>query len=84
MANWTPLDDDEAFVRLGKLAVGTEVRSARLQLGASQRSLATQVGVSQPMISGLETGRLNGIRWQTLARIIGVIQARRGFRLPRG
>jgi predicted transcriptional regulator len=53
-----------------------------MRLGWPQRWLATQAGVSQPMISRLETGRLNGIRWQTLARVVGVLQAGRTFRLP--
>jgi predicted transcriptional regulator len=83
MADWTPHDDSHEFVRLGKLAIGQEVRAARLALGWSQRAFAPRVGVDQSVLSRLETGRLNGIRWQTLARIIGVVQAARGFRLPR-
>ena len=83
MANWTPDDDGDPFVRLGKLAIGTEIRTARRTLGVSQHHFAVQLGVSQPVLSRLETGKLNGIRWQTLARIIGVVQANRGFRLPR-
>jgi predicted transcriptional regulator len=83
MADWTPDDDSYDFVRLGKLALGREIRAARLGLGWSQRSFAPHVGVDQSVLSRLETGRLNGIRWQTLARIIGVVEAAQGFRLPR-
>jgi predicted transcriptional regulator len=83
VAGWTPEDDRDPFVRLGKLAIGAAVRSARLDVGTSQRRFAVQAGVDQSVISRLETGKLNGIRWQTLARIIGVVQAMRGFRLPR-
>lgn len=83
MADWTPSDDAQHYVRLGKLAIGSEVRAARRHVRMSQRAFGIAVGVSQPIISRLESGRLNGIRWQTLARIIGVVQASRGFRLPR-
>jgi ribosome-binding protein aMBF1 (putative translation factor) len=83
MADWTPRDDGDAFVRLGKIAIGAANRSARLELGVSQRQFSVHVGVSQSVISRLEAGRLSGIRWQTLARIVGVIAAARGFRLPR-
>ena len=83
MADWSPDDDEDAFVRLGKAAIGSAVRSARLEIGVSQRRFAVLLGVSQSVLSRLETGALNGMRWQTLARIVGVIQATRGFRLPR-
>jgi hypothetical protein len=82
VASWIPPDDDHPVVALGKQAIGSAVRSGRMRLGWPQRWLATQAGVSQPMISRLETGRLNGIRWQTLARVVGVLQAGRTFRLP--
>jgi predicted transcriptional regulator len=75
MANWTPRDNDLPFVVLGKRTIGAAVRSRRLRLGWSQRGMAQRVGVSQSVISRLETGRLNGIRWQTFARVIGVLQA---------
>jgi DNA-binding Xre family transcriptional regulator len=75
MANWTPKDNDLPFVVLGKQTIGASVRSRRLMLGWSQRGMSRRVGVSQSVISRLETGRLNGIRWQTFARIVGVLQA---------
>jgi DNA-binding Xre family transcriptional regulator len=75
MANWTPADNDLPFVVLGKQTIGAGVRSRRLLLGWSQRGMSRRVGVSQSVISRLETGRLNGIRWQTFARIVGVLQA---------
>ena len=81
MADSTPDDDGDDLVRLGKLAIGSAVRSGRSRVGASQRLLAERSAISQPVISRLETGRLNGIRWQTLARIIGVLHAARAFRI---
>ena len=66
----------------GKLAIGAAVKVARRARGWPQRWLALQAGVSQPVISRLETGRLNGIRWQTLARIVGVLQIGRSFAFP--
>jgi transcriptional regulator with XRE-family HTH domain len=78
MSNRIPEDDGDAIVRLGKAALGAAVKSARLSLGLSQRQLGSRASVSQPVISRLENGRLNGIRWQTLARIIGVLRVRSG------
>jgi hypothetical protein len=75
-------DDADPLVAVGKGAIGAAVKAGRLRMGWPQRWLAFQAGVSQPVISRLETGRLTGIRWQTLARIVGVIQLKRGFRLP--
>src|SRR5262245_17936786 len=82
VSTWTPRDDHDPVVELGKGVLGVALKARRRELGWTQRWLATQVGVSQPLISRLETGRLNGIRWQTLARIIGVLHAGRPFRLP--
>ena len=82
MPSWTPPDDDHPLVALGKQAIGAAVKADRQRLRWPQRWLAFQAGVSQPVISRLESGRLNGIRWQTLARIVGVLQAGSGFRLP--
>ena len=82
MADWTPSDDRHLVVVRGKLALGAAVRSSRLAARAPQRRLAELAGISQPIISRLETGRLNGIRWQTLAAIIGVLESSRPFELP--
>ena len=82
MPSWAPRDDHDPIVDLGKAAIGAAVKRGREELGWPQRWLALQAGVSQPVISRLETGRLNGIRWQTLARIVGVVHAGRPFRLP--
>ena len=81
MADWTPHDDGQALVQRGKLAIGQAVRSGRRSLGVSQHTFGIHAGISQPMISRLETGRLTGIRWQTLARIIGLLEAAGAFRL---
>lgn len=75
-------DDSDPLVGIGKGALGAAVKAGRLRNRWPQRWLAFQAGVSQTTISRLENGRLTGIRWQTLARIVGVIQLGRGFRLP--
>jgi len=82
VSNWAPRDNHDPIVDLGKAAIGAVVKRRRVALGWPQRWLATQARVSQPVISRLETGRLNGIRWQTLARIVGVLHAGRAFELP--
>jgi transcriptional regulator with XRE-family HTH domain len=81
MTDWTPHDDGEALVRRGKVAIGAAVRSGRMSLMASQRALAERAGISQSVISRLETGHLNGIRWQTLARVVGLLDAAGAFPL---
>ena len=82
MLNRIPPDNDHPLVAVGKQAIGAAVKAGRLRLGWPQRWLASEVGISQPIISRLESGRLNGIRWQTLARIVGVLEIGRGFHLP--
>ncbi len=82
MPDRAPRDDHDPIVDLGKGAIGTAIRSRRRQLRWPQRWLAFQARVSQPVISRLETGKLTGIRWQTLARIVGVLSAGRGLELP--
>ena len=82
MPSWEPADNHDPIVDLGKAAIGTAVRARRLELGWPQRWLAFQALVSQPVISRLESGKLDGIRWQTLARIVGVLAAGRGLRFP--
>ena len=81
MGSWLPGDNDDPLVVSGKAAIGAAVKAGQLARGWPQRWLAIQAGISQPVISRLETGRLNGIRWQMLARIVGVLQHGRGFRL---
>jgi DNA-binding Xre family transcriptional regulator len=82
MSGWTPGNGDHPLVAVGKQAIGEAVKAGRLRLGWPQRWLALQAGVSQPTISRLETGRLSGIRWQTLTRIVGVLQLGGGFYVP--
>ena len=82
MGTRVPSDDDDPLVGIGKGALGAAIKAGRLRNNWPQRWLALQAGVSQPVISRLENGRLTGIRWQTLARIVGVVQLGRGFRLP--
>jgi transcriptional regulator with XRE-family HTH domain len=82
MTTRVPPDDTDALVGVGKGAIGAAVKAARLRRRWPQRWLAFQAGVDQSIISRLENGKLTGIRWQTLARIVGVLQLGRGFRLP--
>jgi transcriptional regulator with XRE-family HTH domain len=77
-------DDADPLVGIGKGALGAAVKAGRVRNRWPQRWLALQAGVSQTTISRLENGRLTGIRWQMLARIVGVIQLGRRFRLPDG
>ena len=83
MSDWTPKDDGAGVVLLGKRVIGAAVRSARLGIGLSQHQLSRRAGLDQSVISRLETGKLNGIRWQTLARLVGVLESGRPFRFPR-
>ena len=62
VADWTPRDDREPLVKRGKVALGQAVRYGRRSLGVSQDTFGIHAGVSQPVISRLETGRLNGVR----------------------
>ena len=72
---------EKRWSKRGKLAIGRAVLSGRRTVGVSQRTFGIRAGVSQPVISRLETGRLNGIRWQTLARIVGPLEATGAFRI---
>ena len=74
-----PDDDGDVLVVLGKRAIGAAVKDARLARGMSQRQLGRRGRVSQPIISRLETGKLNGIRWQTLASVVGALYAGPAF-----
>ena len=82
MSNWVPPDHDDPVAAVGRQAIGAAIKAGRLERRSPQRWLAIEAGVSQPVISRLERGQLNGIRWQTLARIVGVLQIGRGLRLP--
>ncbi len=84
MHGWAWIDDSDEDALLGIKVIGAGVRSARLALGMSQRQLSWRVRVSQSTISRLETGTLHGMRLRTLARIVGVITRRPGYRFPEG
>ena len=73
MHRWDMLEDRDATEQLGVEIIGAGVRRRRLLLGLSQQQLAWRVGVSQSVISRLETGRLRGIRFKTVAGIVGVL-----------
>lgn len=81
---WARLDDLETAGQLGEGVIGGGIRAGRLRLGWSQQQLAWRVGVSQSVISRLETGRLRGMRFRTLARIVGVLEASPGYAFPDG
>lgn len=67
------LDEIDALSRLGMHTLGTLVRQWRLLCGLSQRELGARCGLSQSTISRLETGRLAGLRFRSLARVVGVL-----------
>jgi transcriptional regulator with XRE-family HTH domain len=66
----SPFTDAE---RRGALAIGTVVKRARRKLRITQKTLASHAGVSQPVISRLETGKLRGLKYRSLARVIAAL-----------
>ncbi|MBA3875451.1 MAG: hypothetical protein C0498_00710 [Anaerolinea sp.] len=83
MSPWGDLDKDEASA-LGRVIIGAGIRAGRIRLGMTQVELSLWVGVSQSVISRLETGTTQGVRFRTLARIVGVMEACPGFVFPDG
>jgi DNA-binding XRE family transcriptional regulator len=81
---WATDFDDDATVTLGRQVIGAGIRAARLGLGMSQRQLGRRAYLSPSAISRLETGRLQGLRQRTLARVVGVLQASPGYAFPGG
>jgi transcriptional regulator with XRE-family HTH domain len=57
-------------------ALGVGVRSARRLKGWSQRELGERARLSQSAVSRLETGTVNGLRYQTLVRVLEVLETR--------
>ncbi|MEO7663501.1 MAG: helix-turn-helix domain-containing protein [Candidatus Limnocylindrales bacterium] len=76
-------DPDVAASR-GRALIGDAVRTGRLRLGWSQRQLAWNALLAQSTISKLETGRLQGMRYTTLVRVLGLLTLDAGFSLPDG
>lgn len=75
MHRWHLLDDPDETERLGAKIIGAGVRRARLFAGLTQRQLGWRAGLSQSIVSRLENGRLRGMRFRTLARILGALDA---------
>lgn len=49
--------------------IGQSVRALRHRSGWRQADLARRAGVSQPVVSRVETGRWEGLRWSVLCRV---------------
>lgn len=64
------LDPDavDGFKLIGRLFA-----RRRRQLGMTRHTLELVSGVDQTVISRLETGRLRGIRWSRLAKIVAAL-----------
>jgi transcriptional regulator with XRE-family HTH domain len=74
MGAWDWDDDPNSAAQVGRRIIGAAVREARLGRGLSQRQLAWRSLLAQSTISKLETGRLRGMRLQSLARLFGVLR----------
>ena len=53
--------------------LGRVFKQRRHRLGMTQHTLELVSGVDQTVISRLETGRLRGIRWSRLAKIVAAL-----------
>ena len=84
MNAWTIFDKDDEVVTAGRQVIGAGIRAARLALGLTQRQLGHRALLSQSAISRLETGRLQGLRLRTLARVVGVLHTKPGYAFPGG
>ena len=61
---------------IGRATIGGAVKRYRLARGWSQHQLSWAVGLNQSTISRLEKGTLGGIRFSTLAQILGELAVR--------
>ena len=68
----------------GRATLGAAVRRARLRRGMSQRQLGWAVGCDQTTISRLETGKLRGMRFKLLVRLIGILASDGAWDIPNG
>jgi transcriptional regulator with XRE-family HTH domain len=71
---WDDKDDQRGTARRGAVLIGRSLRQARLGNGFTQEQLAWRAGLSQSSVSRLESGRLSGIRFRTLALMVGVLE----------
>ncbi len=74
MATWAVISQSDEDAQRGLRLIGAGVRAGRWNWGMSQRQLAWRALVSQSTISKLETGKLQGMRLGTLARIVGILR----------
>lgn len=61
------------LAQVGMLAIGASVQAARRRAGLSQRALADRCGVHQSVISRLENGLLQNLRWWRFAMLEGAL-----------
>jgi transcriptional regulator with XRE-family HTH domain len=67
------LRDQPARIEAILVHLGFEIRSARYRRTGTQTALSEQAGVSQSTWSMVENGLAEGIRLETLARIVSVL-----------
>ena len=79
---WDASKDIEPEVLAGRKIIGAAVRRARLRHALSQRQLGSYVFLDQTTISKLENGKLKGIRFSMLCRVIGTVSRAGAFELP--
>jgi transcriptional regulator with XRE-family HTH domain len=75
-----PLTRDEAY---GIRSFGQIVRRARYSVGATQRMVGRRIGVSQSVVSRLENGKLKGLSFRKVGRLIALLDGRVEFWIGR-
>ncbi len=72
---WESFGMQDADVRTarGYARIGRLVRRRRERIGLSQRDLQRLSGIDQSVISRLATGRLRGLRFSRLARLVDAL-----------
>ncbi|MEW5991516.1 MAG: helix-turn-helix transcriptional regulator [Chloroflexota bacterium] len=84
MAPWATIEDRDSAYALGLAIIGSGVRTGRHHAHLTQQQLGWLVGVSQSAISRLETGTIQGLRLQTLARIVAELETRSDYAFQDG
>ena len=84
MLDWSRLEDPARAINAGRRRIGLGIRAGRLHLGLTQQQLGWRVGIVQSTISRVETGKIQGLRYSTLCRLVGVLQMSPDYRFPDG
>ena len=67
------MEDTDARTARGYARIGRQFRRRRERIGFSQRQLQELSGIDQSVISRLETGKLRGLRFSRLARLVDAL-----------